>query len=138
MNFVQVRSFDNYINANLQLSMLQDEGIQCYLKDEYTITIDPLLSPAIGGMKLMVYESQWQRAMELIEAADKKYLHTFSCPRCGKHSLELVTEIKKPSGLWQKIMFLLVNGQAEEVKRYYQCTSCQSKFDELSPANPDQ
>ncbi len=138
MNFVQVRSFDNYVNANLQLSMLQDEGIQCYLKDEYTITIDPLLSPAIGGMKLMVYESQSQRAIELIEAADKNFVHTFGCPHCGKHSLELVTEIKKPSGLWQRIMFQLINGQGEEVKRYYQCTSCQSKFDELPPANADQ
>ena len=57
MNFIQVRSYDNYIYANIVLSMLQDSGINCHLKDEYTITIDPLLSPALGGIKLMVARS---------------------------------------------------------------------------------
>ncbi|HTS44866.1 MAG TPA: DUF2007 domain-containing protein [Puia sp.] len=72
MNFVQLRSFDNYIQANIQLGMLHDQGINCHLMDEYTITIDPLLSPAIGGMKLMVYESQVPRAMKLLDEVDKK------------------------------------------------------------------
>ncbi|HEX4849323.1 MAG TPA: DUF2007 domain-containing protein, partial [Puia sp.] len=56
-----------YINANIQLGMLMDEGINCHLRDEYIITIDPLLSNAIGGMKLMVYESQAGRALTLLE-----------------------------------------------------------------------
>jgi hypothetical protein len=47
--------------------MLQDAGINCHLKDEYTITIDPLLSPALGGIKLMVAGSQLERALELLE-----------------------------------------------------------------------
>lgn len=71
MNYIQLRSFDNYINANIQLGMLQDKGINCHLIDEYIITLDPLLSPAIGGMKLMVYETQAQRAKELLEAVEK-------------------------------------------------------------------
>jgi hypothetical protein len=67
MNFIQVRSYDNYIYAHIILSMLQDAGINCYLKDEYTITIDPLLSPALGGIKVMVADSQLERALELLE-----------------------------------------------------------------------
>ena len=70
MDFVQLRSFDNYIYAHITLSMLQDAGINCHLKDEYMITLDPLLSPALGGMKLMVYPSQAQRAIELLEEAE--------------------------------------------------------------------
>ncbi len=72
MDFVQLRSFDNYIYAHITLSMLQDAGINCHLKDEYTITLDPFLSPAMGGMKLMVYPSQAQRAIELLEQAEGK------------------------------------------------------------------
>jgi len=56
--------------------MLQDKGINCHLIDEYIITLDPLLSPAIGGMKLMVYETQAQRAKELLEAVEKQKLHS--------------------------------------------------------------
>jgi hypothetical protein len=66
-DFIQIRSFDNYISAHIVLSRLQDAGINCHLKDEYTITIDPLLSPALGGMKLMVVASQVQRAIEVLE-----------------------------------------------------------------------
>jgi len=72
MNYIQLRSFDNYINANIQLGMLQDKGINCHLQDEYIITLDPLLSPAIGGMKLMVHETQAQRAMKLLEDVEKR------------------------------------------------------------------
>ena len=66
MDFIQLRSYDNYIYANIVLCMLQDSGINCHLKDEYTITIDPLLSPALGGIKLMVARSQVDRALELL------------------------------------------------------------------------
>ncbi len=71
MNFVQVRSFDNYIQANIQLGMLQEEGINCHLIDEYIITLDPLLSPALGGMKLMVYETQAGRALDLLKESER-------------------------------------------------------------------
>ena len=71
MNFVQIRSFDNYISAHISLTRLQDAGINCHLKDEYTITIDPLLSPALGGMKLMVYESQVERAIKILEEPER-------------------------------------------------------------------
>jgi len=71
MSYVQLRSFDNYINANIQLGMLQDKGINCHLTDEYIITLDPLLSPAIGGMKLMVHEAQAQRAKKLLEDVEQ-------------------------------------------------------------------
>jgi len=66
MDYIQVRSYDNYIYAHIVLSMLQNAGINCHLKDEYTITIDPLLSPALGGIKLMVAGSQLERALELL------------------------------------------------------------------------
>jgi len=73
MNYIQLRSFDNYINANIQLGMLQNEGINCHLQDEYIITLDPLLSPAIGGMKLMVHVTQAQRAMKLLEDVEQNH-----------------------------------------------------------------
>jgi Putative prokaryotic signal transducing protein len=71
MHFINLRSFDNYIHANIQLGMLQNEGINCHLQDEYMITLDPFLAPAMGGMKLMVYESQVNRAIQLLDAVEK-------------------------------------------------------------------
>jgi len=48
--------------------MLLDAGINCHLKDEYILTIDPFLSPALGGIKLMVAGPQLERALELLES----------------------------------------------------------------------
>jgi hypothetical protein len=68
--FIEIRSYDNYIYANIVLGKLQAEGINCHLKDEYTITIDPLLSPALGGIKVMVAHSQVDRALELLRETE--------------------------------------------------------------------
>lgn len=70
MGFVQVRSFDNYISAHIRMGMLQEAGINCHLKDELTVTVDPFLSPMLGGMKLMVESSQVQRAIDLLKETD--------------------------------------------------------------------
>ena len=69
--FVEVRAFDNYIYAHIVLARLQDAGINCHLKDEFTITIDPLLSPALGGIKLMVMAAQVDRALELLAETEQ-------------------------------------------------------------------
>lgn len=70
MEFVQLRAYDNYIYAHIRMGMLQSEGINCHLKDELTVTVDPFLSPALGGMKLMVDVSQAGRAEELLKETE--------------------------------------------------------------------
>ena len=68
MKFVLLISFDNYIPAHIALGRLKEEFINCYLQDEYSVTIDPFLSNAIGGIKLMVAEAQLERARNIIKA----------------------------------------------------------------------
>lgn len=70
MKFVLLCSFDNYIPAHIALGRLKEEFINCYLQDEYSVTIDPFLSNAIGGIKLMVAETQLERAREVLENQD--------------------------------------------------------------------
>lgn len=67
MRFFAVRSYDNYIPAHIMLGRLRNEYINCYLQDEYSVTIDPFLSNAIGGIKLMVAEPQAERALALLQ-----------------------------------------------------------------------
>lgn len=135
MNFIELRSFDNYIEANIVLGMLQDAGINCHLKDEHIITIDPLLSPAIGGMKLMVHESHVKRAWEVMEAAEKKYLATIPCPICKKHTLETITLTKRYKTLLGALGSMFLTGQPVQVKKQYRCKSCGYDFKELPKRN---
>ena len=71
MKFVQLRSFTNYFEAHIVMGSLQEENIACWLKDEYSVTIDPLLLNAIGGIKLMVPEAQAERAWEILQEFEK-------------------------------------------------------------------
>ncbi len=72
MKFIQIRSYNNYIDAHLMLGRLQHENINCHLKDEFIVTIDPLLTNAVGGIKLMVASAQIDRALELIDIFESK------------------------------------------------------------------
>ena len=129
--FLPIRSYDNYLNANMNLGMLQDAGINCHIKDEYTITIDPLLSPALGGMKLMVEEEDAERAIALLAEAEKQYVGAIPCPSCKEKRLELVTETTSYNSWKGKIKSLLLNGQEQQVKHYYRCGHCNTIFQEL-------
>jgi hypothetical protein len=69
-SFLPVRSFDSYVQAHMLLGLLQSEYLNCHLKDEYTVLADPLLSNAIGGIKVMVHASQLERALEIIKETE--------------------------------------------------------------------
>ena len=68
MEFIPIAVYDNYVPAHIAMGRLEEEGIRCWLKDENTVTIDPLLSLAVGGIKLMVEKTQAQRAKEILES----------------------------------------------------------------------
>ena len=131
MDFVELRSFDNYIEANIVLNMLQHQNIVCHLKDENIITIDPFLSPAIGGMKLMVHHSQVERAWSLMEKAEEQYLKSRSCPVCHSHKLTIVSQQKKSRCRLGALASMILGGHSLEVNKVYKCRTCGYDFKEL-------
>ena len=131
MNYVELRSFDNHIEANIVLKMLQSENINCHIKDEHIITIDPLLSPALGGMKLMVHPSHIDRAWELIDTAEQQYLKSIPCPVCKKHSLMTVSITRSHKCRLSALASMLLNGKSVEIAKLYRCSSCGYDFKEL-------
>ena len=131
MDFIELRSFDNYIEANIVLNMLRHQNINCHLKDENIITIDPLLSPALGGMKLMVHHAHVERAWDLIEYAEKEYLKNIPCPVCRAHALQAVSVTKTHRCRLSALASMLLNGHSVEVSKIYRCSKCGYDFKEL-------
>lgn len=131
MKFVQLRAYDEYITANLRLQQLEAEGIRCYLQDENTVTIDPILSNAIGGIKLMVYEEQWQRANELLHAIEENYRKSAVCPRCGASDIHLVTNTKKAGNWLSAIVTWLAGSYAVGMSQVYKCFNCGYEMESL-------
>ncbi|MBL0233994.1 MAG: DUF2007 domain-containing protein [Chitinophagaceae bacterium] len=65
MRFIRIRAYDNYIPAHIDMGRLRSEGIECFLADENTVTIDPFLTYAVGGIKLMVPEQELEKALQI-------------------------------------------------------------------------
>jgi hypothetical protein len=131
MDYVQLRSFDNYIEANIVLNMLQHNNINCHLKDEHIITIDPLLGPALGGMKLMVHHSHIERAWDMLENAEHNYLRRIPCPVCKQHALSVEAVTKKHRCKLAALANMLLKGESLEVEKVYRCRNCGYDFKEL-------
>lgn len=129
MNFIPVAVFNNYIDANIILGRLQNEDINCWLKDENIATITPFLSNAIGGIKLMVAEPQAERAKGILIQIEAERKKRFSCPHCGSHNIEFVTTPRKP-GNWLSVLFGLLGGDyAMPVEKVYHCFNCGKEFE---------
>jgi hypothetical protein len=48
---------------------LESAGIECITRDEETITANPMLSNAVGGIKLQVKEQDFEWAVAILEEA---------------------------------------------------------------------
>lgn len=123
MEMVTIRTFDNYFSANIMLGRLREAGINCYLKDEYTVTIDPMLSNAIGGIKLTVNEQDAEMVRNILKEFDDEYLRAVACPQCNANNILLVP--KQGAGNFLTAIFTwLFSSYAVSVENVYQCQSC--------------
>ena len=135
MQPVIVRTFDNYFSPNILLTRLQDAGIDCFLKDEYTVTIDPVLSNAIGGIKLVVNPAHANAAIKLLAQFDEDYMKAVECPKCGEHNIILVP--KTGAGNFITAIFTwLFSSYAVASENIYQCQHCGYETKTL-PENAD-
>jgi predicted RNA-binding Zn-ribbon protein involved in translation (DUF1610 family) len=123
MELVTIRTFNNYFSANILLTKLRDAGIQCYLKDEYTVTIDPLLTNAVGGIKLVINKKDSQEVFGLLQLFDDEYRRNAVCPKCGSHNIELVPK-RTATNMVTAILSWLFSDYAVSVENVYKCGSC--------------
>jgi regulatory protein YycI of two-component signal transduction system YycFG len=80
MNFKIIATYDNYLLANMTMGLLTENDIKCQMKDEHIVTVDPLLNPAVGGIKLLVEEKDFDRAVDLMKEAESDYLKVLPAP----------------------------------------------------------
>jgi predicted RNA-binding Zn-ribbon protein involved in translation (DUF1610 family) len=123
MEFVTIRTFQNYFTAHILLGRFRDSGIECFLKDEFTVTVDPILSNAVGGIKLIVKKEDEEEANLLLQQFDESYRQSAVCPKCGSQTIELVPK-KTTANIATAILTWLFGSYAISVKNVYQCSSC--------------
>ncbi len=130
MKMIQLRAFNNHFSANITLTKLQSRGVECYLKDEHTVIMDPIISNAIGGIKLVVRERDAEEAAKLLTEFDEEYLKAVVCPSCGKAE---ITQIIKPAAgnYLTAILTWAFASYAIAPNHIYQCGNCKYETETL-------
>ncbi|CAN5537943.1 hypothetical protein BH11BAC5_BH11BAC5_27120 [soil metagenome] len=139
MDLVTVKTFDSYFLANIILGRLQAEGIECYLKDETTVTMDPILTNAIGGIKLVVKSDHADAVKEILKRYDEEYLNAATCPKCGAHQFSYIA---KPgvTNFVTAVVTTIFGSYAVAPDYVYQCGNCgyeSERLPETFVANED-
>lgn len=85
-NYTVLAVFEYSTEAQTYKSKLDSEDIRTMLADEKTIDSDPLISLAIGGVKLLVHNNDFEKATEIYndirpyrKDANGNDLHCSSC-----------------------------------------------------------
>ena len=136
MEYVEVNAYNNYVEANIVLGRLQEEDIDCWLKDENTSTIMPIWNQAIGGIRLMVAESDAKNAIELLSEFRGEQKNKLQCPWCGSHDIEFVSTPRKPGNWFSFLLGLLFFSFAPPVEQVYHCFNCKKEFKEAKEIQP--
>lgn len=124
MKDIILQTYTNYVDAHIARGLLEEAGIRCWLKDENTVTIDPILTNAVGGIKLMVTESQAGRAADLLREVEESKRAAHPCPQCGSHQVEKVSTPRKASNWMSALLGLFVTSYAMPVDLVYHCFHC--------------
>lgn len=116
--FYTIGAFSYPADVQIIKGKLESEGIPVFLKDENTLNSDPLISDAIGGVKLQVYEKDKERAIAIYDEIRSYALddegNAVTCPNCKAQKSEAYYSRK---GIFYKLFPFFE-------KRKYRCTQC--------------
>ena len=122
-NYKILAVFEYSTEAHVTKSKLDSEGFRTMLMDEKTIDSDPLISNAIGGVKLLVHKNDFDKAAEIyneIRAYQKnKNGNDISCPTCNSTRI-LVAPAQRKNVFYMLFPFF--------EKTRHVCNDCQSIF----------
>lgn len=130
---VVFQTFYNPIEANIVKSRLIDAGIQCFLSDENTITINPLYTQALGGVKLHLFERDVEDAKSILKDENveidlEEIEGAEVCPNCGSTNVGYVQATKKRFGIFTVIVSVLLAVYPFHAKKTYHCFNCGHEF----------
>ncbi len=64
--FKLIRQYFNASDALVPKELLKNENIRFYTTGENHTMLDPLIVPAIGGIRIMVHQDDFEKANELL------------------------------------------------------------------------
>jgi hypothetical protein len=122
-NFKILAVFEFSTEAHVTKSKLDSEGFTTMLMDEKTIDADPLVSNAIGGVKLLVHTKDFEKAViiynEIRDYQKGTNGEDISCPKCSSNRI-LIAAIQRKNVFYMLFPFF------EKTRQI--CNDCKTIF----------
>lgn len=131
--FKTIARFKYSSEAQIIKGRLESDGIKVFLSDNLTIDTDPLISNAIGGVKLKVLSEDAPKAEQILRTIEKYSLddegNLVKCPKCDSEHIQLFSTIKDLKSFLSFIFGFMVGTLPFYAKHKYRCEDCNTEFD---------
>lgn len=136
-NLIRLKIYNNNLEANRDKQILAENEINSFIANELLIQSDWLLSQAVGGIELQVFEEDIEKAKIILQNYTENEQFSlevdhiidnpefdFLCPKCGSNH---IYRDEKPGGAFGLgIMFLGI--PVNIPKNLFHCYYCGSEF----------
>jgi len=129
---ITIARFQYTSEAIIIQGRLEAEGIRTFLADSLTIDTDPLVSNAIGGVKLQVWEEDVEKAKAVLDEISRYSVddngNAIQCPKCENNKVEMVTSIFDIKSFFAFMVGLFSLSLPLYMKQKYRCSKCGFEF----------
>ncbi|MBR9913212.1 MAG: DUF2007 domain-containing protein [Algicola sp.] len=130
--FKTIARFQYTTEAQIIKGRLEAEGIEVFLQDHMTIDTDPLVSHAIGGVKMKVRAEDAMKAQHILSMIKPYALddegNPIRCPNCQSEKAELVSTITDLKSFFAFLIGFLSGTLPFHTRYKYKCENCQTEF----------
>jgi hypothetical protein len=119
-DLVAVAHFHEVMEAEILSGRLRSEGIETFVLDTHSVSMQPHLAQSLGGIRVQVMRKDLERARTIFSEAEKEKVLPDPCPRCSSANTELVKSYSLKS-LFNLFTFPI---SFSLYKRSYRCKDC--------------
>ncbi|RZJ73291.1 DUF2007 domain-containing protein [Flavobacterium sp.] len=130
--FAFLSSYTYSSEAQIFKGLLESRGIDVFVRDNHTVDADPLVSNAVGGVKLFVKSEDFESAKAVLSEVTQFSIdengEQVECPKCHEHKVEMVTSAREKKTLLALIGSALLGGLPLYANHHYKCSVCGHEF----------
>jgi hypothetical protein len=139
----KIITFEHYYDpmlAHIIRTKLEDNGIPCFIADENTIAVNPILNNAIGGIKLKIFERDLEKCREILTQSgdmheqdhfeiDEETHTAVVCPYCASTNVRYGSATEKKAHWLVVIISVLLTVLPFYARKSWHCFNCRRDFE---------
>ncbi|MDB9781721.1 DUF2007 domain-containing protein [Winogradskyella sp.] len=130
--FVTIARYQYSSEAQIIKGRLEADSIAVFLSDNITIDTDPLVSNAIGGVKLKVRAKDENEARSILESIQVHSLddngNPITCPNCNQQHIGLYSTINDLKSFMSFLAGFVFGTLPFSTRYQYKCEDCKVEF----------